>query len=406
MQMSDLVCGLTKAWQAQGLPESSKAVDVIIHSTGGLIVRDWLHTEFASKSRKPPINNLVMLAPANFGSPLAHKGRAFYGRVLKGIRAEKRFNTGTHILKALEMASEYSWDLADNDRFNNNLFSTTGVRTTVIVGNTGYKGISSIANEPGSDGTVYVATANMNCAKVEMSFPAGNRKPKVKAINESRGDVAFLLVDGANHSSVAHKDDNFPGNTQLIKDIVKALDISNTEGFEVWLAQCAKRTKKVMDINAEDSRDYKHGFQNTVFRVRDDQGFDVQDYVIEFYSNEQEGEDTLAEEFNRRAIRKVHAWGDNAAYRSFLININRLNEVMDKPDEILRISLSAVPDLDDEKNYVGYRTFGDRDIGELELTFDQVRQFFQPNRTLFVDITLTRQQKEGLFWIRNKQDVE
>ena len=74
-----------------------------------------------------------MLAPANFGSPLAHKGRALLGRAIKGFGSG--FETGTHILRSLEMASPYTWELAERDRFGANVFSRDGVRCTVIVGN-------------------------------------------------------------------------------------------------------------------------------------------------------------------------------------------------------------------------------------------------------------------------------
>ncbi len=235
VRMTDLVIGLQRAWSQQKLPTQAKSIDVIIHSTGGLIIRDWMATQFTSKGQKPPINNLVMLAPANFGSPLAHKGRAIYGRVIKGFNAKKRFQTGTHILKALEMASPYTWDLAQRDRFADNGMSASGVRTTVIVGNTGYSGISSLANELGSDGTVYAATANLNCAAIEVSFPTGDRRPQFSAIRRARGDTAFLLMDNFNHSSIALKDDKHNENQALLGFILKALDLSNTANFKQWI---------------------------------------------------------------------------------------------------------------------------------------------------------------------------
>ncbi|MEJ2043100.1 MAG: hypothetical protein P8X74_21930 [Reinekea sp.] len=36
----------------------------------------------------------MMIAPANFGSPLAHKGKSFIGRVTKGFNGSKVFETG------------------------------------------------------------------------------------------------------------------------------------------------------------------------------------------------------------------------------------------------------------------------------------------------------------------------
>lgn len=401
--IKDLVIGLASAWKDRKLPATPKSTDVIIHSTGGLIIRDWMHSLYFEKGIKPPVNNLVMLAPANFGSPLAHKGRAFYGRILKGFKSKKRFETGTQVLKSLEMASTYSWGLAQRDRFSNNVISASGVRTTVIVGNKGYGGISSLANENGSDGTVYVSTANLNCNFLEIDFPSLPKKPKAKAMKSSKGDSAFLVIDNHNHSSVALKDDSHSGNTSLLNSIVKALDVSNSAEFKTWINTCANRTRTVMKNNI--SNEYKHGYQNTVFHVRDDQGFDVSDYVVEFYSDAEDDLDEFAENFNSTAVYKVHTYADNASYRSFMINCTELYDLLDENDGVLRISFSAMPDINDEKTMVGYRTFENEDMGYIELNSTEVKQYFQPNRTLFVEITLTREHKKGLFTIDKVENV-
>ena len=406
VRMKDLVNGLQRAWSQQKLPTDAKAIDVVVHSTGGLIIRDWMASHFTSKGLKPPINNLLMLAPANFGSPLAHKGRALYGRVIKGFNSKKRFQTGAHILKALEMASPYAWDLAQRDRFQDNAMTATGVRTTVIVGNTGYSGISSLANELGSDGTVYVATANLNCAAIEVSFPAGDRRPQFNAIRKSRGDTAFLMLDDFNHSSIAHKDTKHADNDILLGFILRALDVSNTENFRQWIQECDEHTAAILALHDDDKDCHKHGFQNTVFRVKDDHGIEVQDYVIEFYNDTSKGDDDrLAELFNKDAVVKVHAHKDNASYRSFMIDCSALERIIASQDQVLNISISAMPDLNEDCNLVGYRSFGNHDIGQLTLSAQGVRDFFIPNRTLFIDITLTRQQKDELFWIKTLDDM-
>jgi len=407
VQMIDLVKALARAWAKEGLPTDTKSIDVIIHSTGGLIVRDWMYSEFTCKGLRPPINNLIMLAPANFGSPLAHKGRAIYGRVIKGFNANKRFQTGSHILEALEMGSSYSWDLAQRDRFEDNPMSATGVRTTVIVGNTGYGGISSLANELGSDGTVYAATANLNCAAIEISFPEKGKKPKVGAIRESKGDTAYLLMDGFDHSSIAYKDAKHKDNRVLLGFVLKALAIKNTQDFKHWIKECDTHTTDILAQHAGAQDAHKHGYQNTVFRVRDDHDFDVHDYVIEFYNDASTGNnDKLAELVNKKAVVKVHAFKGNASFRSFMIDCSALYRILKTQEKTLNISLSAMPDLNDSRNLVGYRSFGNDDISQVTLDEQAAHNFFKSNRTLFVDIRLSREQKEALFWIKNLDAVE
>lgn len=98
---ADLAAALDRAWTAQGLSRAPRTVDVVVHSTGALVLRDWLTRHFDPASA--PVKRFLMLAPANFGSPLAHKGRSFIGRVLKGWN---RFvgQTGTQVLKGLGWA--------------------------------------------------------------------------------------------------------------------------------------------------------------------------------------------------------------------------------------------------------------------------------------------------------------
>jgi hypothetical protein len=296
------------------------------------------------------------------------------------------------------MASPYSWDLAQKDRFGSNVFSAAGVCATVIIGNTGYGGISSLANEDGSDGTVYLSCANLNCAFLQIDFPPLPRKPRSKTLRLSGGTAAFLVLDGHNHSSVALKADGHPDNKRVLDGIVKAVGVRDPREFNAWVKTCARRTDLVMSSHAEDGDAYKHGFQNTVFRVCDDQGFDVTDYVVEFYHDDKKGVfDRFAELFNKKAVSNVHAYKDNSAYRSFMIDCTELYRVIDEEGEYLRISFSALPDINDEKTMVGYRTFEEKDIHHIELSPLQLKRYFVPNRTLFIDIVLTREQKKELF---------
>ena len=86
--------------------------DMVVHSTGGLVARNWLVMfDCARKARW--LKRLVMLAPANYGSALAAKGKSFIGRVTKGI--SNGFSTGTQMLNALELGSPFQWGLALSD---------------------------------------------------------------------------------------------------------------------------------------------------------------------------------------------------------------------------------------------------------------------------------------------------
>jgi len=395
VRFDDLVVGMQRAWRDVGLPTKPGTVDAVVHSTGGLVIRDWLATTYAPG--EAPIKRLLMLAPANFGSPLAHKGRAFYGRVVKGFNSVKPFETGTQILKGLELASPYSWALAQRDRFRPQNHFAAGVLCTVLVGNTGYSGIMAAANEDGSDGTVRASTANLNCAMLTADFATDPLKPSFTLRNSS-GVTAFRLLDGDNHSTAAMKDGGprDPGGRDAI---ARALQVSDAD-FPAWCQQCDADTLRITQQGESAKKEEKYGYQNTVTRVMDDGGAGVSDYFLEFYLEDKDDKKNFfAELFHRDVLRSVHAYGDDASYRSLMVDCTTLFREIDQDQEYMKISLTAAPDIK-TNGYVGYRTFTDRDVGGIKLTRQQMLKVFTPHRTLLADLTIRRERTPELFRIK------
>lgn len=407
----DLVAAMDKAWTDKELPRDPGSVDAIVHSTGGLVIRDWMSSTF--EPAKVPIKHLVMLAPANFGSPLAHKGRAFYGRVLKGFipklldeladplvpkanDEDGYFQTGTQILKGLELASPYSWNLALRDRFSDwaEAYRPGLVLCTVLVGNRGYDGIRSIANEDGSDGTVRVSTANLNCVHIMVDFVADPMKPSYADPQLGRGEVAFRVVDGHNHGSITLNNSKLRSKSdkQVMDLILAALDVEDDK-FHDWSQECLSATKKVSEAGA--SRSETQGFQNTVVRVIDHEGNPVKDYLIEFYEDDDD-KNLIAKLFHTTALVDVHAYGDDPSYRSLYVNCTRLSKTIDKVKEALRISITAHPAVGVNAP-VGFRTLGDDQIGGIRIPREQIDVFFKPNRTVLVTIRIRRDREDKVF---------
>ncbi len=387
----DLVAALDRAWSTAGLPRGKGSVDAVVHSTGGLVIRDWLERRFGPASA--PVRRLVMLAPANFGSPLAHKGYSFLGRVVKGFTSDKMFQTGERLLKGLELASPYSWDLAMRDRFGTKDFYRKGrILCTVLVGNRGYSGISAAANEEGSDGTVRVSTANLNGAMLDADFAVDPGHPTF-TLRDSVGRAAFAVLEGENHSTIAGKDEGFR-NGATFDLIARGLSLTDA-AFDPWCAELERRTAAVME-KGRDSAD-THGFQNTVCLVRDDLGRHVRDYFLEFYIEDDDA-NWFAEMFHRDAIRTVHAHKDDPAFRSVYVDCTVLHRRVDQVKDVMKVSLTAMPEFGKNGN-VGYLTWTDEDIGGIELPLDRVRTWFRENRTLLFRITIQRQQAEGVFRI-------
>ncbi|MEO1512111.1 MAG: hypothetical protein AAFU70_08565, partial [Planctomycetota bacterium] len=182
---ADLADGMERAWSEHpALKRTARSADCIVHSTGGLVVREWMIRHYPD--RLPPIHRLVMLAPANFGSPLAHHGKSVVGRArngykkLRGGSADRAFETGTHILDGLELGSGYSFDLAERDLFGaaGEKFGKDGVLTTVLIGNEGNKGPLGILEFDGSDGVVRTSCASLRCRRLTAFFEALPRDPR------------------------------------------------------------------------------------------------------------------------------------------------------------------------------------------------------------------------------------
>lgn len=381
----DLVAAMDRAWTAAKLPREPRSADLVVHSTGALVARMWLAQDPATT----PVHRLLMLAPANFGSPLAHKGRAFFGRVLKGWRSAKMFQTGATLLRGLELASPLTWDLALRDRFaRTRVYGPGGVLATVLVGNRGYSGISAAANEAGGDGTVRISTANLNCALLRADFSRDPLAPTFELEN-AHGETAFGVVAGENHSTIAGKDGGpaMPGTLELMR---RALEVEDDD-FPAWCRDLEERTRTA----PADTPDAAPAFQNTVFVVEDQDRRRVRDYFLEFYV-EDDDRGWFEEMFHGEAIRHVHVHGDEPSFRAVYVDCTRLHSQVDKDFEAMKMSLTAVPEFRRNGN-VGYRTFTDEDIGGITIRRERLREIFRPDRTLLVQITLRRERAEDVF---------
>lgn len=386
----DIVSAMAHAWEKNNLPTAPYSVDVIVHSTGGLVIRDWLCRNFTPESA--PVKHLVMLAPANFGSPIAHKGQAFIGRIIKGFNSEKLFQVGEKILQGLELASPYTWELAMQDRFGLQDFYGPGkILCTVLTGNTGFTGISAAANENGTDGVVRVATANMNCALLTADFSQDPLNP-LYSYRQSSGSTAFGVMAGEDHGSIAAKDCP-PRNELTLSNIIGGLTVTD-QAFPDWCAALAEMTANVMLQGQQN--EYTHGYQNSVFLVENQYAEHIDDYFLEFYSPH-ENQGWFAQAFHEDVITSVHAYSQNKGYRSLYVDCTQLQKISPQWEQMC-LSLTAVPEFTKNGN-VGYRTFTDKDIGAIRFTKEQAAQLFAPNRTLLTRIIIKREQAERVFQI-------
>ena len=172
--IQDIAEGLERAIELTAALSNAEEFDCIVHSTGMLVVRSWLaHQKAAvgSNRRLARLKHLIGVAPATWGSPQAHKGRTWLGALVKGSKTPGPdfLNAGKQVLDGLELGSKFTWDLAEVDLLGASPYFGSGPNTpyvAVFIGNTPYAGLSSVANDPGTDGTVRWSGCGLNTRKI------------------------------------------------------------------------------------------------------------------------------------------------------------------------------------------------------------------------------------------------
>jgi len=340
--------------------------DLIVHSTGGLVAREWIASRYPD-GRDCPVKRVVMLAPANFGSRLAALGKSMIGRVAKGWN--NWFQTGTQMLRGLELASPYQWQLARRDLLDP-VGSGTGpygagkVWPFVIVGGRGYTGMMrQIVNEDGADGTVRVAAANLNAVGFTIDFSTGAKQPTPTPWAPRAGDIRFPLavLPDRNHGTIVDPalatgaaDSAAAVLGQLVLDALRCdTDQRYRDIAEAWdaiseqtadLARDAEKRSALFGSDAPEA-EALHQFFQVITYVRDDDGRPIEDYFLEFYAPGTPGDADIVN-FQRDVLKDVHVNGETASLRCLFIDRNKLfsdyyGNIDDKNERRLAVSLSA-----------------------------------------------------------------
>ena len=189
----DIAEGFNHALIHEAKLKEDEAFDAVVHSTGMLVIRAWL-TRFApmvargqnqcreekDQARSRRLRHLIALAPATNGSPVAHKGRSWLGALAKGNKdfGPGFLESGHQVLSALELASSFTWDLAEKDLFGDARFREGHDSPFVytICGDSGLGAVAGLATEligtkiQGSDGVVRWAGATLNCRQLIVDY--------------------------------------------------------------------------------------------------------------------------------------------------------------------------------------------------------------------------------------------
>ena len=151
-------------------------------------------------------------------------GKSVLGRLTKGWGWDHLGQTGQQILNALELASPYSWALAESDLFDPNfrIFDPGNVLLTVMVGTAAYdNALRATLHEDGTDGTVRVSTANLKAHLLKLSFedPA---QPKLTVVPRNCPPLAFAVFN-RDHTAI-----HDPFDTRQADCVFRALSDSDS----------------------------------------------------------------------------------------------------------------------------------------------------------------------------------
>jgi hypothetical protein len=404
--IKDIAEALDRAFRMNPLlAGDDQEFDAIVHSTGMLVIRSWLTNYGAAVSanrRLRRLKHLVGVAPATWGSPQAHKGRTWLGALVKGNRqlGPDFLNAGDQVLDGLELGSKFTWDLAHADLLDDEPYYDKGGATpwvTVFIGNHPYDGIASIANEPGTDGTVRWAGCGLNTRKITIDLTRtpigadGKVAPRASispwAVN--RLDVPLIAVEGRNHATLVSDPD--PRMTELIADFLRIGD-EGGKSFDDWLTAAnaygsGALPKMLVDPGNGDALE---GWQQFVVHARDERGDGISDYLIEVLSPDENGEWQLF----RQMYTDVHPYGADQSYRCFHI---RLPKGICNGAIPLRIRIHASTGTD----LMVYQGYGSDDSKQMTATSGPVdldisnlgegAKLFYPFTTTLIEVVLNRE---------------
>jgi len=409
--------------------ELKKPFDIIVHSTGGLVAREWISAHYANDIGKCPARRLLMLAPANFGSRLAALGKSMLGRVLKGW--DNWLHTGTEMLNALELGSPYQWDLAQRDLFVPEgqtdappLYGEDRIWPFVIVGSHVYTEVlREIVNEDGSDGTVRVAAANLNTRGVTIDFAANDSQGFVLPWKlRYEGLFPLAVLPDRTHGSIVTPEKNkvkskSPYSERLGELILEALGCNTDEQYKAIAASWKKiseETASIPDDNAlreavfrgDTDPKWFHQYLQVNVRVEDEHGNEVDDYFLEFFGPEEEKGDASSIYFYKEVLEHVHRNQRNGSHRCLYFDRTDLYRgyyqmVPADLEKVLNMSVSATPPGKNVSYFADYK-HGAKGILPIhfEKETDEQQRWLKRNTTHFVRIIIPRNPKEGVFRVK------
>jgi pimeloyl-ACP methyl ester carboxylesterase len=389
VSIRDIAEGFDRALAMHSGLGSDEPFDAIVHSTGMLVIRAWLS---AYAGRRQRLKHLIGLAPATFGSPLAHKGRSWLGALFKGNKelGPDFLEAGDRILDGLELGSSFTWDLAHTDMLGDETFYGPSKRTPyvfVFCGAGAYGGIKKLAQEDASDGAVRWAGSALSTRKIVLDLTQDPARPgsekRIAIAPWKNVDSPMVPISGRNHSSILRD----PGR-ELADLVESALSVNNAADYEKWYEMAARKT-------AVTTRKMDQ-WQQFIVRAMDERGDPITDYNVQLFTRTARGRESEVAPFDM----KVHTYRSDSSLRCFHVNLSKIG--LDKLENLwIRVMASSGSQL------VGYQGYGsgssdgpgdpsddgkwDAELDISSLMDDRGVRFFYPFTTTLVEVRLNRE---------------
>jgi hypothetical protein len=284
--LDDIARGLHQALHdLPGNADQIQPFSCITHSTGGPVVRYWLNRFYGPEGLSAtPLRHLVMLAPANHGSSLAILGKQRVGRIdawFKGVEP------GQRVLDWLCLGSEGQRRLNESGLHYD--YTAHNVYPFVLTGQgidrKFYDFINNYLTEPGSDGVVRVAGANMNyrffsvCQSDEVLRRGNNFTTRLVYDSGHPVRTSPAVPLGVyNQYSHSGKDmgimrsikEDKAADQPVVADILQCLQVASSDAYQQRAADLTALTEEAQTKARQDESNERYAM--LVFRVQDDQG--------------------------------------------------------------------------------------------------------------------------------------
>ena len=395
---------------------------VVIHSTGALVIRNWIRLFSAKPS---PIINLVHLAGANFGSGLAHVGRGQLARWGRFIFQD--VGRGVKVLNELELGSSKTLDLHRHFlTAGNDMYDDFEVQEFCIIGSQTLSSLRLVpiryVKEDSADNTVRTSAGNLNFNYIRAEPHAESHRlehTRLKELHErrlgnerlgethydldlrgvaaSRREVPYtVLYETAHFGSDIGIVEGARNRARVLPHLIQALTTPRDESaYNEVVGAFHRNTATTQQRAAGLSRtltDWDRQAQyeahaQVIFRLRDQYGADVDHHDITFKSRGV-GANRL-----ERMIEDVHRNKLNPGTTTFYLRTQAYDSeggFKNLLDDCKRSDIEITGEEPDSED-IRYLPL------TIELTKANVSKVLQGFRTTLVDITLLRLPSRHVF---------